>query len=201
MYADLPYKKYEQLIEVIEKMRSSRKKSFAKKVRHLNPNCLIQNELRKKLLEIKPNNMKPIEDNVTGIDYIFGITRIDQKFSFGDLGENAIIIRTRKRRLLNASDWTLIINKNQKIELFQTKKLSDFVKKNWGLVQKNFVEKTKNYEKYKIQLDEFYKKENIIPITTDLLENNLHSTLKLIDTERINFEKKTTLLHNNHFYQ
>lgn len=201
MYADLPYEKYEQLIEVIEKMRSSRKKSFAKKVRHINPNCLIQNELRKKLIEIKPNNMHPIEDNITGIDYIFGETRIDQKFSFGDLGENAIIIRTRKRRLLNASDWTLIINKEQKIELFQTRKLAEFVKKNWGIVQKNFIEKSKNYEKYKIQLNEFYEKENVVPITTDLLENKLHSTLKLIDTERIDFEKKTTILQNNHFYQ
>lgn len=201
MYADLPYEKYEQLIEVIEKMRNSRKKSFAKKVRNINPNCLIQNELRKKLIEIKPNNMKPIEDNVTGIDYIFGSTRIDQKFSFGDLGENAIIIRTRKRRLLNASDWTLIINKDQKVELFQTRKLAEFVKKNWGIVQKNFIEKAKNYEKYKIQLNEFYEKENIVPITTDLLENKLHSTLKLIDTERVDFEKKATILHNSHFYQ
>lgn len=201
MYADLPYEKYEQLIEVIEKMRNSRKKSFAKKARNINPTCLIQNELRKKLIEIKPTNMKPIEDNITGIDYIFGSTRIDQKFSFGDLGENAIIIRTRKRRLLNSSDWTLIINKNQKIELFETRKLAEFVKKNWGTVQKNFIEKGKNHEKYKIELEEFYKKENILPISTDLVENKLHNTLKLIDTEKLSFEKKITLLNHNPNYQ
>jgi len=201
MYASLSNKKYEQLIQVIDKMMSSRKKSFAKKARHINPNCLIQNELRKKLIKIKPNNMKPIEDNITGVDYKFGKTKIDQKFSFGDLGENAIIIRTKKRRLLNASDWTLIINKEQKIELFQTRKLAEFVKKNWGIVQKNFIEKTINYEKYKIQLKEFYEKENVIPITTELLENELHSTLKLINTEQINYEKNTTLIHNNPFYQ
>jgi hypothetical protein len=145
--------------------------------------------------------MHPIEDNITGIDYIFGETRIDQKFSFGDLGENAIIIRTRKRRLLNSSDWTLIINKNEKIELFETRKLAEFVKKNWGTVQKNFIERGKNHEKYKIKLDEFYKTENILPIETDLLENKLHTTLKIIDNEKINMEKKITFPHSNYNYQ
>ena len=140
MYASLPNKKYEQLIQVIDKMRSSRKKSFAKKARHINPNCLIQNELRKKLIKIKPNNMKPIEDNITGVDYKFGKTKIDQKFSFGDLGENAIIIRTKKK-ITKRIGLTLIINKEQKLNYSKQENLLNLLK-NWGIVQKILL---KNY--------------------------------------------------------
>lgn len=194
MYAELPYNQYEQLIKVIEKMRNSRKKSFSKKARHINPTCLIQNQMRKKLKQIKPFKMKPIEDNYNGVDYIYNKTKIDQKFSFGDLGENAIIIRTKNRRLLNASDWTLIINKEEKIELFETKKLAEFVKKNWGIVQKNLIEKNWEYEKYKINLGEFYDKENIYPIEAMLEREELYKTLNNITTIKINNEKKICLL-------
>ncbi len=194
MYAELPYRHYEQLIEVIEKMRNSRKRSFARKARHINPVCLIQNDMRKKLKQIKPFGMKPIEDNYTGVDYIFNETKIDQKFSFGDLGENAIIIRTKNRRLLNASDWTMIINKNEKIELFETKKLAEFVKRNWGIVQKNLIEKADGHEKYKVQLEEFYKNEHIYPLETEMIQEKLYATLKGITTEKIDCEKKICLL-------
>lgn len=194
MYAELPYHQYEQLIEVIEKMRNSRKRSFARKAKHINPICLIQNQMRKKLKQIKPFEMKQVEDNYTGVDYIYNQTKIDQKFSFGDLGENAIIIRTKNRRLLNASDWTMIINKNEKIEFFETKKLADFVRKNWGIVQKNLIEKNWEHEKYKICLDEFYSKENVCPIETQLEENNLCAMLNNITKEQIDSEKKICIL-------
>ena len=180
MYAELPYAQYEQLIEVIEKMRNSRKKSFARKVRHINPVCIIQNDMRRKLANLCPLGMRSVEDNYTGVDYLYHGIRIDQKFSFGDKGDNAIVIRTHKRRLLNASDWTMILTREEKVEFFETQKLAEFVKKNWGIVQKNLIEKTLDHEKYRIPLDSFYKNEDITPVRAELTSEALTFALTSI---------------------
>jgi len=119
---------------------------------------------------------------------------IDQKFSFGDLGDNAIVIRTKNRRLINLSDWTMVISKDEKIEFFQTKKLENFVKRNWGIIQKNLIEKNFDHDRYKIALDEFYKKEDIVPIQTIFKSEELHTILKQISSEEIDCQKKICLL-------
>jgi hypothetical protein len=141
-----------------------------------------------------PTNLKSVDDNKTGIDYYFGEISIDQKFSFGDLGDNAIVIRTKNRRLVNSSEWTMVISKSEKIEFFQTRKLESFVKKNWGIVQKNLVEKNFDHDRYKIQLEEFYKIEDIVPIEIAFKPEELHTTLKQIASEEIDCQKKICIL-------
>lgn len=67
----MPYQYYEELLRLDEKRKNSRKKSYAIKARKINPNCLIQNEIRKRLRQIIPTTLKSVDDNKTGIDYYF----------------------------------------------------------------------------------------------------------------------------------
>ena len=129
-----------------------------------------------------------------GIDYEYRNITIDQKFSFGDLGENAIKIKTKNKRLLNKSDWTLIINKNEEIELLETKKLAEFVKKNWDLVQRRTICKKRSYNAHIIKMNELYYTEKITPITLSL-EKDLTNTLNELNNQIIDYSKKICLLN------
>ncbi|MFA5763345.1 MAG: hypothetical protein WC915_00865 [archaeon] len=172
-----------------------RKHSFRKRFgRHIKSNCLKQNNLRVQLKNILPATIVEVEDNIYGVDYEYGDITIDQKFSFGDLGENAIKIRTKNRRLLNNSDWTLIINKNEEIELFETKKLAEFVKKNWDLVQRRTICKKRSYNAHIIKMSELYYIEKITPITLSL-EKDLTIPLNDLTNQIIDYSKKICLLN------
>jgi len=162
--------------------KKCRKYSFIKRSRerHVEGTCLEQNALRSLLKKILPAEIKPIEDHLFGVDYFYRGAAIDQKFSFGALGENTIKIRVRERRLLNDSDWTMIINKQHKAEFFETEKLALFVKKNWGIVQKRLVEKKDSYSEYAVRLDDFYKIERVEPLNARLAEQELFEALEQI---------------------
>jgi hypothetical protein len=130
--------------------------------------------------------MKPIEDPHYGVDYEYNGVTIDQKFSFGALGENTIKIRVERRgELMNNSNWTMIINSKWETELFETKKLAGFVKRNWGLVQKRLIEKKETYSAYAIKLEEFYTIEGITPIKAELKQEDLILALEEITTLQI----------------
>ena len=187
--------------------KKCRKLSFRKKLheRHLEQTCLEQNEIRKKLKQTLPNGTIPIEDILYGVDYAYKGTTLDQKFSFGALGENTIKIRVQNRRLLNKSEWTMIINKKKEIELFETEKLAGFVKKNWGIVQKRLIGKKNEYAEYAVSLEELYALENITPITaqinTEELEKALTSAAQQKNIHAIEQtlnENKTILDDNKH---
>jgi hypothetical protein len=165
-----------------------RKKSFRKKMRNINSNCMRQNSLRSKFKKIIPLGMKNIEDNVYGVDYDYNGLTIDQKFSFGDLGKNTIKIRAKKRKLVNKSDWTLCIDEYGDIEMFPTYKLAEFVNKNWGMVAKGRIEKRKDYTSYRVRLDDFYRVENIVCFKTTTQEEEFFSTLNEISN--INYKEK-----------
>ena len=174
---------FEFLLET-SRAKKCRKHSFSKHYEHhLEENCLIQNQMRSHLKRILPREIKSIEDPHFGIDYLYNEITLDQKFSFGSLGENTIKIRVYERRLINNSDWTMIINKNESIELFPTKKLALFVKKNWGIVQKRLVGKRNNYSEYAIKLDELYELEKITPIVSEVNEFAIKEALGKINKE------------------
>lgn len=139
--------------------------------------------------------MQHIEDNEFGVDYLYKGLRIDQKFSFGSLGNHSIKIRTRNRRLLNKSDWTMIINNEEELEFFETHRLADFVKKNWDIVQKRTVEKKETYNAHSIKLDELYYQEKIVPIKSELLEKEIAQTLNDLTKQIIDYANKVCLLN------
>ena len=163
--------------------------------RKINSNCIIQNNYRNEFKNIIPSIMREVEDNFYGIDYIYKNISFDQKFSFGDLGENVIKIRTQKRRLLNKSDWTIVINKNKELEFFQTKKLEEYVKKNWCIVQKRTIDKKKKYNCNLIYLDEFYNSENFVPIKISIENEQFVQTLNDLTMQIIDYTNKICLLN------
>lgn len=165
-----------------------RKKSFRKNLGRVNPNCIKQNSLSSEFKKIIPRGMKHIEDNVFGVDFEYNGITIDQKFSFGDLGNNTIKIRIKNRELVNKSDWTLCINEIGEIELFPTYKLAEFVKRNWGIVAKGRIEQKKDYVTYKINLNDFYRVENIVCFKTSINESEVFSTLNEIC--EINYQER-----------
>jgi hypothetical protein len=167
-----------------EREKNCRKHSYRKKTRNIPKACAEQNEIRKKLKQVLPIKAKPIEDNIYGIDFLYNEMSLDQKFSFGALGENPIKIRVKNRRLLNNSDWTMIINKEHEAEFFETSKLASFVKKNWGLVQKRLLEKKEEYSHYAIKLEELYLLEKIEPIKSPIHEQMLEDALEKITTPK-----------------
>ena len=172
------------------------KKSFRKKFgRNINPNCVKQNQLRREFKKKLPKSVQPIEDSVYGVDYLYKGIKIDQKFSFGDLGEHAIKIRTQNRRLLNKSDWTLLITRDETIEMFETKKLAEFVKRNWDLVQKRTIEKKTRYNSHIVSLDDLYYIEKIAPIKSDLIEDEIAQTLNDLTIQVIDYAHKVCLLN------
>ena len=175
-----------ELLFDITRAKNCRKTSFRKKMHHIDPVCLEQNTIREFLKKILPREMKSINDNHYGVDYEYRGLTLDQKFSFGALGENTIKIRIRQRELINNSDWTMIINRNWGVELFETKKLALFVKRNWGLVQRRLIEKKEEYFSYAVRLDELYRIEEVCPITTEINSKGIESVLErllLITTE------------------
>jgi hypothetical protein len=175
--------------------KNCRKYSFRKKIQQkINPTCMEQNKMRSILLEILPKEMETIEDAHFGVDYIYRGIKIDQKFSFGALGKNTIKIRVKNRRLVNNSDWTMIINNNSELEFFQTQKLESFVKKNWSTVQKRLVEKKKYYSEYSIKLDELYQLEEITPVKANLEKGLLIEGLNQIEFVENEKELPQTLL-------
>lgn len=170
-------KRLELLLEN-ERAQNCRKNSFRKKIKHnINPVCAEQNILRKELLALLPKETTPIEDGRTGVDYIYFGTKIDQKFSYGALGDNHIKIRVKNRRLINESNWTMIINKENAVELFETPKLEAFVRKNWGLVQKRLIERKLLHTEYAISLKELYELERVTPIKAEMNSEELLSAL------------------------
>lgn len=176
-----------------------RKKSFRKNLSRINPNCIKQNELRSKLKKIIPKEMKTIEDNTFGVDFEYNGLTIDQKFSFGDLGNNMIKIRIKNRKLINKSDYTMCINKEEEIELFKTIKLSNFVKKYWGIVQKNRIDEKKDYINYKINLEDFYRLSQTICYRTSFDKSDLKFTLNEIINNNKYLEKESlnkTIIRN-----
>ncbi|MFA6064570.1 MAG: hypothetical protein WCW44_06575 [archaeon] len=171
----------------ISRAKNCRKHSFSKKHfdhHHLEATCLLQNQMRERLKNIIPREMKPIEDPHYGIDYLYNEITLDQKFSFGGLGENTIKVRVDERRLVNNSDWTMIINKNHELEFFPTKKLALFVKKNWGIVQKRLVGKKESYSEYAVKIDELYIIEKVKPILCELEEHSIKEALHKITQEQ-----------------
>ena len=189
----------ELLIE-ITRAKNCRKASFRKKMNNIEPACFEQNTIRSLLKKVLPKEIKHIEDNYYGVDYKYKGITIDQKFSFGELGNNTIKIRVRNRELINKAEWTMIINKDWEMELFQTKKLAAFVRRNWGIVQRGLVEKRQEYNSHSIRLEELYKFEEITPIKTKIEQNAIFESLEeaILQTnnsliEETLFENKTIL--------
>lgn len=174
-----------------------RKKSFRKNLGRINPNCIRQNSLRSEFKKAIPKNMKHIEDNIYGIDFEYNGITIDQKFSFGDLGNNTIKIRAKNRQLINKSDWTLCINEMGDIELFPTHKLAEFVKKNWGIVAKGRIEQKKDFVTYRINLDDLYRIENVICFKSNINEIEILDTLNEICDINYSQKYETKLKENN----
>lgn len=169
-----------ELLMDITRAKKCRKLSFRKKMRTIDPVCLEQNTIREYLKKNLPKEIKSIEDARYGVDYNYKGITIDQKFSFGALGENTIKIRVQNRELLNNSDWTMIINTNWETEFFPTKKLALFVKKNWGLVQKRLVEKKYEYACYAIRLRDLYALEEISPLKSSIQKEDILCALEKI---------------------
>jgi len=164
----------------VERAKNCRKASYRKKIKNVPEACVLQNEIRKEFSQILPKEMLPIEDTEYGIDYIYKGITLDQKFCFGALGDRTIKIRVRNRNLLNKSDWTMIINKDKRIEFFETKKLAIFVKKNWGMVQKRLVQKKEYYSEYAVKLAELYWTEKVTPYETSINEEELFTAMEFI---------------------
>ena len=185
----LPYE------EEIEKIPRKKSYLFKYNQQKLNPNCSIQNEMRKELLKIIPREMTSVEDSEFGIDYYYKKISIDQKFCFGELGKDTIKIRVRKRELVNKSEWTMLINENYEILFFKTKKLKQFVKHNWGIVQKNFICKKWSYHEYCVRIKDLCKFEKVRIIQATMEENSLYQALEKIvyETEREMIEETLTL--------
>lgn len=202
--------------------KKPRKKSFLIKYRQqqINPNCIVQNQIRKELGKILPKEMKAVEDSEYGVDYYYSGVSFDQKFCFGDLGKDTIKIRVRRKELLNKSDWTMVINENREIFFFKTKNLKMFVKRNWSLVQKNFLEQKMRYSEHYVRLRDFYRIEEVKLIRgemqnellsiamnrvlreheKDILEDTINADRTVVDySKRVCFEPSIAKIAKNFF--
>jgi len=169
-----------ELLLDLARAKKCRKASFRKKFSRIEPACAEQNVIRAMLSRMRPKEMRPIEDAHYGVDYLYNGTTIDQKFSFGGLGENTIKIRVLNRELMNNSEWTMIINSKWETEIFETRKLAQFVKKNWCIVQRRLIEKKHTYSAYAVRLEEFYSIEEVQPIRVPLTQEGIYEALEKI---------------------
>jgi hypothetical protein len=142
---------------------------------------------------LTPNNFVRAGSERNGVDYklLFkthkGIAKVtfDFKFSYGESGLRTICPRVERNRLVNSSDWTMVMNRKGIIELFETKHLENFIRTKWGTVsKKNRIEK-KDYVMYPISLDTIYMAEGIKPIKCLPTRKSIESALYLIETMHI----------------
>ncbi len=168
-----------------------RKKSYLFKYNQqkINPNCLKQNQMRKELLNFIPKEMSSVKDSEFGIDYYYKGISIDQKFCFGELGKDTIKIRVRRKELLNKSDWTMMINENREIIFFKTKKLKTFVKRNWSLVQKNFVEQKRAYSEHYVRIKDFCRIEQV-----ELIKGKMETDFFIDTMNKIVYENESEMI-------
>jgi len=119
-----------------------------------------------------PRSMKPINDQYEGIDYKFFDTTFDRKFGWGEKGKNTIRIRILDGKLINSSDYTMVIH-SDRIEFFPTQKIHDYVIKNPNKVEANRGINPRRAKKSGqilyfhsvISLEDLYKQGKIAPVT------------------------------------
>lgn len=139
---------------------------------------IIQNRLRGILEKIRPRSMKPVREKGTGVDFVFAKIKIDQKFSFGSLGENVIKIRVAERKLLNESQWTMCITKKGTAVFFPTRRLTNYVSREMGTIQKSLLIKKSKYSEHSVSLTDFFESEGVKPIECELTSKALIKALK-----------------------
>lgn len=137
-----------------------------------------QNRLREILERIRPRALKPVNEVGTGVDFTFVGIKIDQKFSFGALGNNNIKIRVKNKELLNQSDWTLCINNSGKAILFPTRRLANFVLRENEIIKKNLLIDKGSFSEHSVSLEHFFESEAVKPITCDLTAKSLLKALR-----------------------
>lgn len=129
-----------------------------------------QTKILKIVDSIMPREAKPVNDRVTGVDYKFFETTIDRKFGFFKEGTDSIKVRIQKGELINASDYTMILHRDR-IEIFPTKKIRDYMKKHPEKIMFDSdlhprIKKGKvMFHQARIKISDLYKQEKITPST------------------------------------
>jgi len=139
----------------------------------------LQNKFRTLITRIAPTGLKQVHEIGTGVDFIYSSIKIDQKFSFGVLGENKILARVNEhansgeQKLINESNWMMVIRQSGKVDFFETKKMAEFIQRNFGSLQRlNRVESRNPHIECAVDLEQFYKdsitKPKIISVDLEL---------------------------------
>jgi hypothetical protein len=158
-------------------------------IRGLPLDVIKGNKIRAKFSAIsKKLALAPVREIGSGVDYIhwfyYGPTKktmkLDIKFSFGLLGENTVAVRVAKdsRRLINNSDWVLAFDRNNQMHIFQTSKLSEYVSKHWGSIDKGKKIDKGTYSVYPVKLPDLFAKVKVQPITVKLAEFTFKDALR-----------------------
>jgi len=124
----------------------------------------LQNKYRTLITRIAPVGLKPVHEIGTGVDFVYSSIKIDQKFSFGVLGENKILARVNEhansgeQKLINESNWMMVVHQSGKVDFFETKKMAEFIQRNFGSLQRlNRVISKNPHVECAVDLEQFYR--------------------------------------------
>jgi|GEM_PF-5451035 len=154
----------------------------------LSPDVIKQKRARGYFESMKSRlSLKAVREIGTGVDFVHNFfrgkerftTRFDLKFSYGQLGDHVIKVRLLKRRLLNNADWAMAVGRNKEIEFFPIKALDEYIKRNYGTISKNIINKG-TYSESAVSLTDLYAKMRITPIRATLRLESIAQALEKI---------------------
>lgn len=158
----------------------------------------LQDSYRILLRNSLPKDILLVDDSVFGVDFAYRGVAFDEKFSFGMLGDGAIKVRVKNRRLINGSDFTLAINRNGIAEFFETKSLANFVKMSWGKISKYWVADKPNYSEHLVSLKDFYS--TGIQVESSLISRELSTNKNKLKEIKKRFFRKHIKKTKNAFF-
>ncbi|MEK6959095.1 MAG: hypothetical protein AABW59_03570 [archaeon] len=183
---------------VISNPRSIREKEMARLI-------MRKKEQIRSFKKMIPRELVKVPSDGSGVNYVYQ-TRVngkpvtvtfDFKFSYGESGLRHIGLRVKNRRLDNAADWAMIMDRSGHIEMFRMDHVRNFVKTKWGSVsQKNRIEK-KGYTVFPVSLDAILGAEGVNPIICELKAASISLALQKVAAieapkEVVEVQAKTT---------
>lgn len=120
---------------------------------------------------LMPIQTRSVRDTRTGIDYKLFDTTIDRKFGFYDKAEDSIKVRIKDGKLINSSDYTLVMHKDR-LEIFPTQRIRDYINKHPKRIQfdSDLPKRRKRngevlFEQARVTLSDVFKQEKCVPAT------------------------------------
>ena len=166
---------------ILDRPRSFREKEMAKLVR-------LKKEQISDFKRTIPRELARVPSDGSGVNYRYSFVTngkpkeitFDFKFSYGEAGLRSVGLRVKNRRLDNAAEWAMVMDRRGYIEIFRMEHIRNFVRTKWGSVSQKSRIRKNGYDVFPVSLDAILKAEGVKPIVCQLESASIRDALKQV---------------------